>query len=70
MTVDEAGVQGAIYFDGKKYRWEIIGSEVDQQLGDAPLRIGQLNSENGRLFLQSLTVSNRLCEPSPQYHGD
>ena len=29
-SVDDAGVQGAIYFDGKKYRWEIIGSEVDQ----------------------------------------
>lgn len=28
-SVDEAGVQGAIYFDGKKYRWEIIGSEID-----------------------------------------
>ena len=29
-AVDEAGVQAAIFFDGKKYRWEIIGSEVDK----------------------------------------
>ena len=28
-SVDSTGVQGAIYFDGKKYRWEIIGSELD-----------------------------------------
>jgi hypothetical protein len=28
--VDATGVQSAIYFDGKKYKWEIIGSEVDR----------------------------------------
>ena len=31
QAVDETGVQGAIYFDGKKYKWEIIGSELDQR---------------------------------------
>jgi len=29
-VVDETGIQGAIYFDGKKYKWEIIGSELDK----------------------------------------
>jgi len=29
-SIDSAGVQGAIFWDGKKYRWEIIGSELDQ----------------------------------------
>jgi hypothetical protein len=28
-SVDNTGVQGAVYFDGKKYKWEIIGSELD-----------------------------------------
>lgn len=29
-SIDSTGVQGAIYWDGKKYKWEIIGSEADQ----------------------------------------
>ena len=29
-AVDVTGVQGAIYFDGKKYKWEIIGAEMDK----------------------------------------
>jgi hypothetical protein len=28
-TTDETGVQAAIYFTGKKYKWEIIGSDAD-----------------------------------------
>ena len=29
-TTDETGVQAAIFFTGKKYKWEIIGSEADR----------------------------------------
>jgi hypothetical protein len=29
-AVDVTGVQGAVYFDGKKYKWEIIGAETDR----------------------------------------
>jgi hypothetical protein len=29
-AVDSSGVQAAIYFDGKKYRWEVIGTEADR----------------------------------------
>jgi hypothetical protein len=29
-AVDVTGVQGAVYFDGKKYKWEIIGAETDK----------------------------------------
>jgi hypothetical protein len=29
-AVDSSGVQGAVYFDGKKYKWEIIGAETDR----------------------------------------
>jgi hypothetical protein len=29
-AVDVTGVQGAVYFDGKKYKWEIIGAEADK----------------------------------------
>jgi hypothetical protein len=28
-TTDETGVQAAIYFTGKKYKWEIIGADAD-----------------------------------------
>ncbi len=29
-SIDSTGIQGAIYWDGKKYKWEIIGSELDK----------------------------------------
>jgi hypothetical protein len=29
-ATDETGVQAAVFFNGKKYRWEIIGSDADR----------------------------------------
>jgi hypothetical protein len=29
-VTDETGVEAAVYFTGKKYKWEIIGSEADR----------------------------------------
>ena len=30
-SIDISGVQGAIYWDGKKYKWEIIGADFEQR---------------------------------------